>query len=236
MSHDGQPGDTARRPSYSATNYAVRAPLVRWLEREAASAGERYGRYRVLDVGCGIKPYYPLFRDFASEYIGVDVDNPEADLEGSAESLPVEDGAFEVVLCTQTLEHCVDPAGAVRELRRAVADGGRVLASTHGVQVYHPAPEDLWRWTHTGLERLFRDNGSWGAVRVQPGSGTTACVAMLIANYVHHVAERAHARPLGRGLIWGLNRGAEAIDRRSRLLQGPARGTIHANYHVVAEA
>jgi SAM-dependent methyltransferase len=236
MGADGWPGESARKPSYSATNYAVRAPLVRWLEDEAGRAAQRYGRYRVLDVGCGFKPYYPLFQPHAREYVGVDVDNPEADLEGSAENLPVEDGSFDVVLCTQTLEHCLDPPQAVRELRRAVAEGGRVLASTHGVQVYHPAPEDLWRWTHAGLERLFHDNASWSAVRVQPGSGTTACLAMLIAYYVHHVAERAHTPAVGRGLIWGLNRGAEAIDRRSPLLRAPAPGTIHANYHVVAEA
>jgi SAM-dependent methyltransferase len=233
---DAPAGESARRPSYATTNYAVRAPLARWLESEAARAAERYGRFRVLDVGCGVKPYLPLFRAHASEYVGVDVDNPAADIEGSAESLPVEDGSFDVVLCTQTLEHCLDPAGAVRELRRVVAGGGRVLASTHGVQVYHPAPEDLWRWTHSGLERLFSENGGWSAVSVRPGSGTTACVAMLVAYYVHHVAGRVRAQSLGRGVIWALNRGAEAIDRRSPLLCEPRPGTIHANYHVVAEA
>lgn len=233
---DERAGASARSPSYAATSYAVRAPLVRWLEVEAARAGERYGRYRVLDVGCGVKPYEPIFAPFAAEYVGVDVANPAADLEGSAESLPVDDGSFEVVLCTQTLEHCLDPARAVRELRRAVIAGGRVLASTHGVQVYHPAPEDLWRWTHAGLERLFSDNGDWSSVRVQPGSGTTACLAMLAAYYVHHVAERAHVPALGRAVISGLNRGAEAIDRRSELLRTPRPGTIHANYHVLAEA
>jgi SAM-dependent methyltransferase len=221
---------TARKPSYAETNYAVRGPLVRWLRSE----GERGGGGRILDVGCGVKPYEPLFRPYAS-YVGVDVDNPAADVEGAAEELPVEDASFDLVLCTQTLEHCLDPAAAVRELRRVVAPGGRVLASTHGVQVYHPAPEDLWRWTHAGLERLFRDNGDWSAVRVQPGSGTTACVAMLAAYYVHHVAERARLRAAGRVLIAALNRGAEAIDSRSELLRGVRPGTIHANYHVVAE-
>jgi SAM-dependent methyltransferase len=221
---------SARNPSYAETNYAVRGPLVRWLRTEAERGGER----RILDVGCGVKPYEPLFRPYAS-YVGVDVGNPAADLEGSAEDLPVEDASFDLVLCTQTLEHCLDPAAAVRELRRVVAPGGRVLASTHGVQVYHPAPEDLWRWTHAGLERLFRENGDWSAVRVQPGSGTTACVAMLAAYYVHHVAERVHARGLGRVVIAGLNRGAEAIDRSSVLLRSVRPGTVHANYHLTAE-
>jgi SAM-dependent methyltransferase len=222
---------SARNPSYAETNYAVRGPLVRWLRAEAERDGEPR---RILDVGCGGKPYEPLFRPYAS-YVGVDVGNPAADLEGSAEDLPVEDASFDLVLCTQTLEHCLDPAAAVRELRRVAAPGGRVLASTHGVQVYHPAPEDLWRWTHAGLERLFAENGEWSSVRVQPGSGTTACVAMLAAYYVHHVAERARVPGLGRLVIAGLNRGAEAIDGRSELLRGLRPGTIHANYHVTAE-
>ena len=223
---------SARKPSHAETNYAVRAPLVRWLEAEAARAD---ARRRILDVGCGVKPYEPLFRPYAS-YVGVDVGNPAADLEGAAEALPVDDASFDLVLCTQTLEHCRDPAAAVRELRRVVEPGGRVLASTHGVQVYHPAPEDLWRWTHAGLERLFRANGEWSGVRVQPGSGTTACVAMLAAYYVHHVAERTRMRGLGRLVISGLNRGAEALDRRSHLLRDVRPGTIHANYHVTADA
>lgn len=233
---DDWPGATARKPSYGSTNYAVREPLLRWLEAEAERAGKRSSPCRVLDVGCGVKPYEPLFRPYASQYVGVDVGNPAADLEGSAEDLPVEAATFDLVLCTQTLEHCLDPAKAVRELRRVVAPGGRVLASTHGVQVYHPAPEDLWRWTHAGLKRLFKENGEWSALSVQPGSGTTACLAMLAAYYVYHVAERTHVSALGRLLIAGLNRAAEAVDARSAILRGVRPGTIHANYHVMAEA
>jgi hypothetical protein len=59
---------------------------------------------------------------------------------------------------------------------------------------------------------------------------------MLAAYYVHHVAERARARGLGRVVIAALNRGAEALDARSELLRGIRPGTIHANYHVTAEA
>ena len=139
---DDWPGELRRNPPRSSPTYAVRAPIAAWLRREAAA---RPGPYRVLDVGCGVKPYYPFFAERASEYVGVDVvESPAADLQGAVESLPVADGSFDLVLCIQVLEHAEDPAQAVRELRRVVAPGGRVLASTHGVQVYHPAPVDLW--------------------------------------------------------------------------------------------
>jgi len=206
------------------------------MQAEAERAGEAYEGARVLDVGSGVKPYFPFFEPYASEFVSVDIANPAADLEGAVEDLPVPDGSFDVVICNQVLEHCADPAQAVRELRRVVAPGGRVLASTHGVQVYHPAPDDLWRWTHAGLERLFAQNGDWRSVTVTPSSGTTACVGMLISIYVEQAAKRARLLPLGRTVIAGVNRAARAIDARSELLRSTRPGTIHANYHVVAEA
>jgi SAM-dependent methyltransferase len=225
------PGEARRSPSRAEATYAVRAPLARWLEREGAAAIA----LRVLDVGCGVKPYYPFFATSES-YVGVDVvENPAADMLGPVEALPVEDGSFDIVLCNQVLEHCDDPAQAVRELRRVTAPGGRVLASTHGVQVYHPSPNDLWRWTHAGLERLFRDNAAWAALDVRPGAGTTACLGMLTAHYLDLLARRAHLRRAARPLVALVNAVAESVDGRVASLREPQPGTIFANYHVVAE-
>ncbi len=233
--YEGPAGVLRRRPPRSSPTYAIRAPMAVWLREEARRASESYGRYRMLDVGCGIKPYFPFFEPYVIEYVGVDLDNPDADLQGSVESLPVPDGSFQVVLCTQVLEHCSDPAQAVRELHRAVAPGGRVLASTHGVYVYHPAPDDLWRWTHVGLERLFRDNGSWSSLTVQPASGTAACLGMLISIYLDLLARRLHLAPVGRVLVAAINLAAAALDRSYSRLRALESGALIANYHVVAE-
>jgi SAM-dependent methyltransferase len=222
-----------RNPRRSSPTYAVRAPLARWLRVEAERAGRELGRMRVLDVGSGPKPYEPFFAPWADSYVGVDLAG--SDLVGAVEDLPVESGSFDVVLCNQVLEHCSDPAQAVRELRRATAPGGRVLASTHGVQVYHPAPVDLWRWTHEGLERLFSANGDWSSLTVRPGSGTAACVGMLLGTFMHLLAKRMHAPAAARPFVAVVNAAAEALDRRIPSLSEPRAGTIFANYHVVAE-
>ena len=227
------PGALRRDPPRSSITYLLRAPLAAWLRREAAALEP--GGCRILDVGCGVKPYYPFFRPYAREYVGVDVaGNPAADLEGTVERLPVADASFDVVLCTQVLEHCEDPDQAVRELRRVTAPGGRVLASTHGVEVYHPAPEDHWRWTHTGLERLFARNGDWERVVVEPGGGTASCLGMLVAIYVDLLAKRARVRPLARLVVAAVNRAAPALDRRVPDLSRPTPGSLIANYHISA--
>jgi SAM-dependent methyltransferase len=225
------PGEERRHPPLTSPTWAVRAPLAGWLERQA-QIGEGY---RVLDVGCGPKPYYPFFAERASEYVGVDVvDNPVAELRGPVEALPVEDGTFDLVLCTQVLEHCDDPVQAVRELRRVTAPGGRVLASTHGVQWYHPSPVDYWRWTHEGLRRLFTTNGDWKEVTIEPSGGTAACLAMLVGASTEVAFRRMHAKTLARGPVWLLNRTAAALDGRFSLLAEPRPGSLTANFHVVA--
>jgi SAM-dependent methyltransferase len=214
-------------PPRTSVQYAVRKPLVGWLQ------GQDVEGKRILDVGCGDRPYAELFPDA----VGFDVPgNPHADLHGSIEAIPVDDASFDVVLCLQVLEHVADPAAAVRELRRVVAPGGRVLLSTHGVYPFHPNPDDLWRWTHQGLERLFLTNGAWTSVSVRPGAGTAASLAMINGHFLDLLLKRLHMRALGAPLVALLNTVGEGVDSATPLLRSTAPGTLHANYHVEASA
>ncbi len=226
---DSWPGKEHRAPSRSLPGWSIRRPLADWLREEGAAAAGK----RVLDVGCGVKPYYPFFAG-AAEYVGVDVrQNRNADLHGAIEALPVEDGSFDVVLCTQVLEHVDDPARAVAELHRVTAPGGRVLASTHGVMLYHPNPQDLWRWTHAGLERLFAEH-EWSSLTVRGGAGSAEAVGMLVGNYLHLLAKRAGMAALARPLVALVNVAAAALDYRVAMLRDPVPGVLYANLHVTA--
>jgi len=231
------PGELHRKPKRSSVTYPTRVHLARWLEEEAQRAARDFGRYRVLDVGCGKKPYFPYFAANVDEYVGIDIDmdNPMADMLAPVEDLPVEDESFDVVLCTQVLEHAGVPDQAVTELYRVTKPGGRVLASTHGVQVYHPSPEDHWRWTHSGLELLFLRNAAWSSVTVRPAGGTATCLASMSAIYLDLLFRRMHMTPVAKSLVWGLNTSGPALDRRIPALRATRPGSIFLNYHVVAE-
>jgi hypothetical protein len=108
-----------------------------------------------------------------------------------------------------------------------------VLASTHGVQVYHPSPVDYWRWTHEGLRRLFSQNAEWSSLDVEPAAGTGSALAMLLGTYVEIALRRS---ALARGPVWALNKVGAALDARSARLREPVPGSLIPNLHVVAVA
>ncbi|MFC6768091.1 class I SAM-dependent methyltransferase, partial [Natrinema soli] len=105
---------------------------------------------RVLDVGCGEgrhvhaaalenvaevvgldleRESLAAARDDYEEYIAGETDVPVTFLSGDALRLPFEDGAFDIVCCTEVLEHIPDYEAAVDELRRVCAPGGTLAVS-----------------------------------------------------------------------------------------------------------
>jgi SAM-dependent methyltransferase len=51
----------------------------------------------------------------------------------SAERLPLEDASFDTVVCTYTLCSIPDPLSALREMRRVLKPGGKLLYAEHGL-------------------------------------------------------------------------------------------------------
>jgi SAM-dependent methyltransferase len=117
-------------------------------------------RPRILDYGCADVPYRHLF-PAGAEYLAADLPgNPYATLEIAPDgSAPVPDESVDIVVSTQVLEHVVDPGLYLRECHRVLRPGGQLLLSTHGIMVYHPDPDDYWRWTCAGLQRAVGDAG-----------------------------------------------------------------------------
>jgi SAM-dependent methyltransferase len=122
-------------------------------------------RGRLLDVGCGDKPYEHLFRPYVSEYIGIE---HEASFNATTAShaargpdflydghrLPFEDRSFDTVLNVQVLEHTPHPAALVAEMARVLKDDGLLLLSAPFQFRLHEQPHDYYRYSPHGLRVL----------------------------------------------------------------------------------
>lgn len=234
------PGAERRDPPRSDRHYLALASLVASLRGaiERRLAGRR--DLSVLDVGCGAKPYLPLLAPHATRYVGLDAEPGDyVDDVGSGEALPYPDASFDVVLCTQMLEHADDPPTVVREIHRVLRPGGLALVSTHGVFLYHPDPpgsdRDYWRWTHAGLRRLFTLEAEWAEIDVEPNGEVVACLGYVAAQFVDEAFERLGRPALRRGALRALNGVTERLDRRyPPRARVPAPGSLSANYLVSA--
>ncbi len=121
-----------------------------------------------IDLGCGTMPYKPLFEPYLTNYLGADIPmNKDADLlmDMDTGKVDAENEMFDFIVSTQVLEHVTSPENYLKEAHRLCKKEGLLFISTHGFWLYHPDPNDYWRWTAAGLQKILRDN-NWETVEI----------------------------------------------------------------------
>jgi SAM-dependent methyltransferase len=136
--------------------------------------------------------------------------NPDADvvLDGQGR-VPLPDASFDLVLSTQVLEHVEDTQLHLDECFRLLRPGGTLVLSTHGVMYYHRDPEDYWRWTRPGLERIVAAPG----FQVEETRGVLALAAAALQIFQDATMWKV-PRPLQRFYARGMNAAIAFVDGR----------------------
>jgi SAM-dependent methyltransferase len=123
-------------------------------------------RGRLLDVGCGEKPYESIFRPYVSEYVGVEhastfgstqtaSRSQKPDVLYDGKTLPFESRSFDTVISIQVLEHTPDPQTLMNEMGRVVRADGMVLVCVPFSFRLHEEPHDYFRYTPHGMRSMF---------------------------------------------------------------------------------
>lgn len=125
------------------------------------------GRYlsgRLVDIGCGEKPYKKMLAPFVTSHTGVDHADTmhgksEIDVFGSAYQIPEPEASFDSAICTAVLEHLEEPEAAIRECHRILKPGGHAVYSVPFIWHLHEEPRDFFRFSKYGLRYLFTKAG-----------------------------------------------------------------------------
>ena len=144
---------------------------------------------RVLDVGCGDKPY-GRWLTAARSHFGIDVyPGPRVDaVIQPGVRWPLEDASFDAVLCTQVLEHTVDLPHVLAEIHRVLRPGGLLLASVPFAYNEHASPNDYRRLTYWGVKSLF--DGPYEILALERQGGIGSTVGTFCLNWVETAASR----------------------------------------------
>ena len=131
-----------------------------------ANAMKRYSKSlngRLLDVGCGTKPYRSLF--VVDEYVGLDIASESSRKRGIADYFydgnifPFPAQEFDAVLCNQVLEHVFNPNEFLGEISRVMKPGAKMVLTVPFIWDEHEQPYDYARYSSFGLKALLERNG-----------------------------------------------------------------------------
>jgi SAM-dependent methyltransferase len=160
--------------------------------------------FRVLDAGAGSAPYAEFFAHVSLEMADVCLtptkDYSHIDLVCDVIDIPVEDDRYDLVWCSQVLEHVKEPLRAIQEFRRILKPGGEAWLTAPFVHAEHEVPWDFYRFSRYAWG-YFAEAAGFEVVEIEPLEGYYGTLGYVFSTAASHLPrELASQRTLMRTL------------------------------------
>ncbi len=170
------------KPNIFHILYIIRTCLL-----EKINLHKHHLKGRMMDFGCGKKPYQSLFN--VDEYIGVDFDgeghshkDEQIDVFYDGKHLPFPDNHFDSVFSSEVFEHVFNLEEIVLEIKRTMKKGGIIMITCPFVWYEHEIPNDYARYTQFALKHLFEKSG-FEVIKIDKTGNATLSIFQLIHFY-----------------------------------------------------
>lgn len=150
-------------------------PIRKLLLNKIENSASKYAHGKLIDLGCGIKPYKKVFLPYVTEYIGVE--HPDinklhynaSDIELWEDCCKVSlgDGYADTIFSSQVLEHIEEPAKFINEAYRLLKNEGNIIVTVSFLEYLHQPPYDYYRFSHFALRKILSDAG-FKNINIQP--------------------------------------------------------------------
>jgi ubiquinone/menaquinone biosynthesis C-methylase UbiE len=139
----------------------------------------------LLDLGCGPRPYYDIYKNYFEKTIGADIaDLPfpkkGIDIYCTATDVPLPDASVDFILCTEVLQDILEPNDLMKEVNRLLKPGGTMILTTPYLVPIADGKWDNYRFTQYGLDYQLK-KGNFDVQLIHPvsdvvGAGITLLV------------------------------------------------------------
>jgi len=180
----------------------------RWVRAQAGSVS---AGSRILDVGAGSAPYREFFshcRYFTQDFVQLDPGQllhgayTKVDYVSDAASIPVASGSFDVVLCSEVLEHVPEPIKVIREISRVLRPGGKLILTAPLGSGIHQEPYHFYGGYTSYWYNRFLAEAGFEEIRVESNAGSFRAFSQEALRFVLTSRPTALSVPLWAKMIW----------------------------------
>lgn len=146
---------------------------------------------KVLDVGCGTKPYRDLID--AAVYHGLEYSDSASGVEYKSQDFlydghkfPFNEAAYDCVICNEVLEHVFNADEFLSEINRCIKNSGKLLLTVPFVWDEHEQPGDFARYTSFGIRHLLEKHG-FQVIELHKTANDVSVIFQLVNDYIYKI-------------------------------------------------